>query len=141
MFNYFWPILLVIAANCLYNICAKSTPSHVSPFASLCITYLVAAFVSAIMFFFTDPNKNLLQAFTKTNWTAIAFGITVVALEFGYINIYRVGWKVSTGSLVANLGLACLLSVVGFLFYHETISARQLMGMLICAIGLFMVSK
>jgi hypothetical protein len=41
MINLFWPIIIVVAANTLYNISAKLTPSGVHPLASLSITYLL----------------------------------------------------------------------------------------------------
>ena len=43
MWNYIWPILLVIGSNTVYNICAKSTPAEANSFVSLSITYLVGA--------------------------------------------------------------------------------------------------
>lgn len=51
MFQYFWPIGLVVLSNVFYQICAKSTPSAMNPFASLTITYLVGAITSLILYF------------------------------------------------------------------------------------------
>ena len=141
MLNTFWPILLVAIANTTYNICAKSTPANINPFATLCITYLVAACSCVGMFFLTSPVKNLVQEVAKINWTSFVFGLVVVALEFGYINIFRVGWKVSTASLVTNIILACALLLVGFFVYKESISLRQIIGMLVCLLGLVLISK
>jgi|LSQX01.2.fsa_nt_gb drug/metabolite transporter (DMT)-like permease len=141
MFHYLWPILVVIGANTFYNITAKSTPVNVNLFASLTITYLVAAALSLALFFTTAHSKNIFVEWGNANWTAIAFGLSILGLEFGYINVYRVGWKVSTGSLVANIGLACVLLLVGILFYKEAISVRQIVGMAICAVGLVLITK
>ncbi|MBC5787016.1 MULTISPECIES: EamA family transporter [Clostridiaceae] len=141
MWNYLWPVLVVIGANTFYNIAAKSTPQNVNSFASLVVTYLVAALLAMVLFFITSPNKNLMSEFSKINWTSIVFGIAIVALEFGYINLYRAGWKVSVGSLVTNIGLACVLLIVGVLLYKEVISLRQMIGMAICAVGLILISK
>jgi len=139
--NYLWPILIVVGANTLYNIVAKSTPANVDTFASLVITYTVAAILSLILFLTTSQTKNFAEEFSKINWTSIVFGFSILALEFGYINVYRAGWKVSTGSLVANITLACVLLLVGLLFYKETVSLRQLIGMFLCAGGLFLITK
>jgi uncharacterized membrane protein len=141
MINLFWPIIIVVAANTLYNISTKLTPSEIHPLASLSITYFTAALLSILLFFITSENKNLITEIQKTNWTAIALGFSVVALEFGYIYIYRVGWNVSTGSLVANISLACVLLIVGVFIYKETISFHQILGMALCAIGLLLVTK
>ncbi|HIZ77340.1 MAG TPA: EamA family transporter [Firmicutes bacterium] len=141
MWNYLWPILIVVGANTFYNISTKSTPQGIDPFASLTITYLVAAALSLLMFFVTGEQKNLLTEFSKANWTSFLLGISVVALEFGYISIYRAGWKVSTASLVANISLACVLLFVGILLYKEALSFKQLAGMAICVFGLILMSR
>ncbi len=141
MWNYLWPILIVVGANAFYNISTKSTPQGIDPFASLTITYLVAAALSLLMFFVTGEQKNLLTEFSKANWTSFLLGISVVALEFGYISIYRAGWKVSTASLVANISLACVLLFVGILLYKEALSFKQLAGMAICVFGLILMSR
>jgi len=136
-----WPVVLVVAANTLYNICAKSTPEAVNGFASLVITYGIAAACSIVMFFLTAEEKNLAAELSKTNWTAWVLGIVLVALEFGIIALYRAGWKVGVGILVANTGLACMLLLVGILIYKETFTLRQLMGLCVCALGLVLVAK
>lgn len=141
MWNMMWPILLVVGANTVYNISAKSMPSKVNSFAALAISYAVGALCSVIMFFVTSENKNLFQELSKTNWTSVALGMAIVALEFGYIGIYRAGWKVSAASLVANISLACVLLIVGLWLYKEPLSFRQIMGMAICIVGLILMAK
>jgi uncharacterized membrane protein len=96
---------------------------------------------SVVMFFFTSDSKNLLVEISKTNWSALALGIAIVGLEFGYICIYRAGWKIGVASLVANISLACVLLLVGLFVYKEVITLKQLLGMGICAIGLMLIVK
>lgn len=141
MINLFLPIIIVVAANTLYNICTKLTPSEVQPLASLSITYLTATLLSVLLLFFTSENKDVITEIQKADWTAVALGFSVVALEFGYIYIYRVGWNVSTGSLVANISLACVLLIIGVFIYKENISFHQILGMALCTIGLLLVTK
>ena len=43
MWNLLWPMLMVVGANTVYNICAKSTPEKLNSFAALTINYGVAA--------------------------------------------------------------------------------------------------
>jgi uncharacterized membrane protein len=71
----------------------------------------------------------------------LALGIAIVGLEFGYICIYRAGWKIGVASLVANISLACVLLLVGLFVYKEVITLKQLLGMGICAIGLMLIVK
>ena len=141
MWQMLWPVLVVVGANTLYHTCAKSTPGEISPFASLALTYLIAGVVSVAMFFLTSEQKNIFQEMTKANWATYALSASIVFLEFGYICVYRAGWPVSVASLVCNLTVCCILLFVGMLLYKEAISARQLLGVVVCGIGLFLVSK
>ena len=141
MWNMIWPLLIVVGANTIYNISTKSTPSDVNAFASLATSYFIAMLGSVVMFFLTSDSKNLLMEISKTNWSALALGIAIVGLEFGYICIYRAGWKIGVASLVANISLACVLLLVGLFVYKEVITLKQLLGMGICAVGLMLIVK
>ena len=141
MWNMLWPVLVVVGANTIYNISTKSTPANVNAFASLAMTYVMAALSSVVLFFLTSDSKNLLAELAKTNWTAYALGVAIIGLEFGYICIYRAGWKIGVASLVANISLACVLLIVGYFFYKEVITLKQLLGMGVCAIGLMLIVK
>ena len=141
MWHMLWPVLVVICANTVYHIIAKSTPAGISPFASLALTYAIAGAVSLVMFFLTAEQKNILQEITKANWATYVLSAAIVFLEFGYLMVYRAGWPVSTASLVCNLTVSCILLFAGLLLYKEVISARQMMGILVCGAGLFLVSK
>ena len=64
-----------------------------------------------------------------------------MGLEFGYICIYRAGWKIGVVSLVANICLACVLLLIGFLVYKEVLSVWQIAGVCLCGVGLFLITK
>lgn len=140
MWNYIWPIGLVVLANIFYNITTKSTPPDVNAFLSLTVTYLVAAVCSFVLYLCQSGQK-ISVAFEKLNWTSYALGIVIIGVEVGYIYAYRAGWKVNTGSLVANITLACVLLVIGFLLYKETITLRQIIGIFVCIGGLLLITK
>ena len=138
MWSMIWPILIVVGANTFYHICAKSTPENANAFASLTITYLVGAAFSVAAFYLMG-NRDFIGELGKTNWTAWALGAIIVGLEFGTICVYRAGWKISVASLVMNIALACVLLAVGLLVYHETVSLRQGLGVLVCLVGIYLV--
>lgn len=141
MWNMLWPLLVVVGANTIYNISTKSTPANVNAFASLAMSYVIAALSSVVLFFLTSDSKNLWAELAKTNWSAYALGIAIIGLEFGYICIYRAGWKIGVASLVANISLACVLLLIGFFVYKEVITLKQLVGMGVCAVGLMFIVK
>ena len=114
MWNLIWPILIVILSNTFYNICMKSMPSDVNPFGALMVTYIVSAIITAIIFGFMVKPSNVMFELSKVNWTSVVLALVLVGLEVGYVFVYRAGWSVSTASVVANIGLACVLLVVGY---------------------------
>ncbi|MBQ3390554.1 MAG: hypothetical protein IJG57_05750 [Firmicutes bacterium] len=140
MWNMLWPLLLIVGANCLYNICAKSIPPETNAFGSLTITYLVGAIVSAVIFVASVKPAGVITEITKVNWAAFVLGLTIIGLEAGYVFLYRAGWKVSNGALTANICLAIALLVIGALLYKEVISVKQMAGIVVCGVGLFLIN-
>lgn len=141
MWNMIWPIALVVLSNTLYNICTKSTPSEANAFLSLAVTYLSAAAGCMILFFLNKDHGSIGAELSQLNWTSLALGASVLALEYGYIMLYRAGWQVSNASIVANISLACVLVFVGLLLYKENITLRQIIGMGVCCVGLILITK
>lgn len=139
--NYYWPIILIVVSNVCYHLCAKSMPQSVNPLASLGITYLVGAASAVFLYFLTSPVKNLAAEYAGINWTVFILGVAIVGLEFGSINMYKLGWNISIGSLVANIALAVILILIGVLLYKETITPQQLMGIGLCLAGLIFINK
>jgi putative membrane protein len=139
--SYIWPIAIVVLSNIIYQICAKSVPKDMDAMASMTITYLVGAVCSAIMFFVMHRNGNLLHEYSKMNAAPILLGISVVGLEVGFIYAYKVGWPVSTASIVQSAFLSVALILVGALLYHESITPNKIIGIIICLIGLYFINK
>ena len=139
MWSMIWPLLLIVGSNCFYNICTKSMPEGTNAFGSLTITYLVGAVLSAILFVVSVKPSGVVTEITKINWTSLVLGLAIVGLEVGYVFLYRAGWKVSNGALTANICLAVALLVIGFLLYKEAISIKQVVGIVVCGVGLFLI--
>ena len=140
MLSYVWPIALVIISNVVYQICAKSVPKEMNPFASLTVTYVVGAIASAILFFILGKNGNLIKEYSKLNWAPFVLGIVIVGLETGWIYAYKAGWQVSTGFIVQSAVLAVMLLAVGYFLYHEAFTWNKVVGVVICLIGLVFIN-
>ncbi|MGN0961983.1 MAG: EamA family transporter [Clostridia bacterium] len=139
MWNYIWPVLLILGSNIAYNLMTKSTPAQVNPFASLTVTYLVAAVFSFILLLFSSTGHPLAD-FREVNWTGIVLGMAIVGLELGYICLYRAGWNISVGSLVANVLLAACLLAIGLVVFKEAVGVKQVLGIAVCLCGLVLIN-
>lgn len=140
MFNYIWPLGLVVLSNVFYQICAKSVPEGMNPLASLTITYLVGAAASLLLYYALNKDANILKEYSKVNWAPFVLGIVIVGLEVGFIYAYKVGWPVSTAQIVQAAVLAVILIIVGYLLYKESITWNKILGILVCLAGLGLIN-
>lgn len=107
----------------------------------MAVAYLTGACVSFLIYLGFGPKAPIIQELSKLNWTAPVLGLSIVALEVGYIFAYRAGWKINTASLVTNTALAIILLFVGLICYGEPITMRKMLGVIICCAGLYFLIK
>ncbi len=139
---YLWPLLLVVASNTVYHICAKSLPERVDPLASLTVTYLIGAIFSGVLYFAANRGSaDLLKEYRGMNWAPYVLGLAVVGLEAGSMHAYKAGWPVSAFQVTSAAAIAAILVLVGYLLYHEAITVNKLVGLALCVAGLFFLNK
>ena len=141
MLAYYWPIFLVVLSNTVYQICAKSLPADVHPLASATITYLVGALTTVVLYHVLVRDGNILREWGHANWTSFVLGVVVVGLEVGMLYTYRVGWPVSTATVVQGAFLAVVLLFVGALLFHEQITLSKVLGIALCMVGLYFLNR
>ncbi len=141
MFKFIWPIGLVVLSNVAYQVCSKSVPKDMSPFASLTVTYLIGAGLSALLYFVFNKSGNMIGEYSKLNWAPFALGIVIVGLEVGYIFAYKAGWQISVAATVQSAFVAVVLIFVGWLLYKEALTFNKLVGVVICLIGLVLINR
>ena len=83
----------------------------------------------------------LKRGLPQLSWSSIVLGFSLIGIELGYILLYRYGWKVNTGSLLVNAAVSLLLIFLGMMVYREMLSPRQVIGVIFCLLGTFMISK
>ena len=140
MVSYIWPIGLVVLSNVIYQICSKSVPDKMNPFASLTVTYLVGAVLSFVMFYALERNGHIVEEYKKLNWAPFVLGLVIVGLEVGFIYAYKAGWPVSTAQTVQGAMLSVILIFVGFVLYKEPITWNKIVGILICLGGMALIN-
>ena len=134
------PLLVIVASNSIYNICSKSISTEVNAFASLTVTYLVASITAFVIFLITGDQKNIVTEISKANVATLILGLAIVGLETGFIYAYRAGWKISNLQLTATAIVSVILLIVGVFIFKEKINAKQIAGMAVCGVGLFLLS-
>lgn len=140
MFNYIWPLGLVVLSNVFYEIAAKAVPDKMDPFASLTISYVIGTIISFVMYLLLNHGGNILQEYQKTNWAPFVLGIVIVGLEVGYIYAYKAGWPVSVAQIVQAVVVAIILIFVGYMLYQEAITWNKIVGIMVCLVGLGLIN-
>jgi drug/metabolite transporter (DMT)-like permease len=141
MWFYYSAILLVVVSNVLYHIAQKSTPTGVSPLASLLVTYLTAATVCLVLFPFFPERQSLLPSLKKVNWASVALGVSIVGLEMGFLLAYRAGWNISLAQVFATILVSILLIPIGVIFFHESITLVNALGIVLCFGGVLLIAR
>ena len=134
-------LALTIAGNVLYHLSQKSIPGGVHPIVSIVASYVTAialSIVISIVFPLKDP---LLVEVKRLNWATIAVGLSIVAVELGFLLAYRAGWRVSLASITANTTVALILLPTGVLLFRERVTPTNAVGLVFCVIGLVLVTR
>lgn len=139
--NMIWPIALAVGADVFYQICCKSMPEQLNPFAALTVTYMVGAAVAFVIYELSTKGSNIITEWHGVNWCPFVLGVVIVGLEVGMIFMYKVGWNVNTGYIVKSIFLAIMLIIVGYLLYKEPIKATKIAGVAVCLAGLYLINK
>ena len=135
------PLLLGILGNVFYNVVVKSTPEKINPFVSLAVTYTMALLVCIVLFFLTNRDRNLFATAAEANWTSYCLGVCIVFADLSLILLFRAGWDISIGSLIANIACSVIVVIVGVCFFGESLTARKIAGIIACAVGLYIINS
>lgn len=140
MFCYLWPLGLIVLSNTLYQICTKSSPEKMNPFATLTVTYAVGAVMSLILYHLLPHEGSLLGEYRKLNFAPVLLGLVIVGLESGYIYGYKAGWSVVTLPIVQAAAVAICCIFVGYFLYKEGITWNKIVGVAVCLGGMFLIN-
>jgi drug/metabolite transporter (DMT)-like permease len=132
---------LAIAATVAYHLVLKLTPQGANPFLSLMITYAAVTVLFGAGLLLAPGAFEWRQELRTLNWTALALAAAIVALDLGFMFLYRSGYDISLGALVTQSTAAMALLVIGVLVFREKLSLANGLGVALCLVGLWLVNK
>jgi multidrug transporter EmrE-like cation transporter len=134
---------LSVAVLCTvgYHLVLKVTPAGANPLLSLLVTYALVTALFALALLFTPDGFQWRHELRQLNWTALALALVIVGLDLGFLYLYRGGFDVSLGALVTQSAAAMLLLVIGVAAFRERLSAANVAGLAMCAVGLWLVNR
>ena len=140
MFLFYFSITLAIASSALYHFTAKSTPSNVNFAVSLLVTYAVALVVTLLGFLFFPATNGIVAELKQLNWATIGLAIAIVGIEFGFLLTYRSGWNLGIAAVLVNVVASLILVPVAIFIFKDKISWVNILGILVCLVGLVMLN-
>ena len=138
---FYLPVILMIVGTTAYHIAQKSVPGSVNPVFSLVINYLTALAGTFLLIPLYPARTAGSWSLRGVNWASAAVGISIVGVELAVLLAYRSGWRVSLLSVIGNSASALLLVGIGLAFFHEHLSLRNASGVILCLIGLALISQ
>jgi uncharacterized membrane protein len=141
MKSFYLPLVLTIGGNVLYHVSQKSVPKTANPLLTMMLAYAVGIGVCALCTIFYPAEKSFLSSIREANWTVATIGIGATAVELGYLLAYRVGWNISIAPILTSVGVTLLLIPIGIMVFREQLSAWNMVGIILCLAGLFLVTR
>jgi drug/metabolite transporter (DMT)-like permease len=138
---FYLPIVLTALATTLYHVAQKSIVPGVHPMVSLVVTYATALVACLAAVPFAPGGATFVRSLKDLNWATYVVGLSIVGVELAVLLAYRAGWRISLASVVANVTTALLLGLIGVVAYREQLTARHVVGLLMCVGGLVLAAK
>lgn len=138
----FWlSMLFIILGNVIYHLSQKAIPATANPVASVLVSYAVAMLFSLLLLPKYLTGTSFAAALRTLNWSSVLVGVSIVAIEFGFLLAYRAGWQINLAALLASVAIALLLLPIGVLAFREHWSWSKTLGLVCCVLGLILLNR
>jgi bacterial/archaeal transporter family protein len=135
-----WKILAIITPLTFvtYQSLAKLLPKTVSLFLVNAYAFFIGFVVMLLFHLFVSPDKSVSLP-TKPLLLAAAIGLLLSFGNLGIIKTLSLGAPQSTFSVLFYVTLLIYGVIFGLLFWKETISLPQILGMILAVTGIIIV--
>jgi hypothetical protein len=134
-------IALVVVGNIIYQLGQRAIPRDANPVVATLAAYLIAFAVTLGTIPFLARGVAFGSAWQKLDGSTILVGCGIVAVELGFLLVYRAGWGISTAPLLSNSILAVVLLGIGAVAFKEPITVARAAGIVLCLAGLWLVAR
>lgn len=138
---FYATLALTIGGNVLYHLAQKSIPAGVHPLVSIVASYMTAMVLTLGGLFLFPLRDPIAVEIGRLNWASLALGLSIVAVELGFLLAYRMGWRISLASVTSNTAVALILLPTSVFVFRERLSPTNALGFLLCVVGLVLVTR
>ena len=138
MFALVIPLGLIIGGGVTYHLALRAATGS-SPWAVLTPAYGLAFLVCAGLW----ARAGHAVALPARGALAVAgvLALSLVAIEGGYLLVYRSGWAMSNATALTNTVVVGALAVVGVVMLGERLDGVRAVGLAIAAAGVWLVVR
>jgi multidrug transporter EmrE-like cation transporter len=96
--------------------------------------------VTLLTFYFFPAQSGIMAELKQLNWASIGLAVAIVGIEFGFLLVYRSGWKLGIAAVLTNVVASLILLPVAIFFFKDKISWINIVGVFVCLAGLIMLN-
>ncbi|HEX8456783.1 MAG TPA: DMT family transporter [Pyrinomonadaceae bacterium] len=141
MKNFYLPLAMAVGGNLLYHLAQKSMPKAINPLFAIILAYFVGITACLLYSVVYPHERSFAETVRESNWAVYAMGLGAAVIEVGFLLAYRAGWNISTAAVACSTAVTLMLIPIGVLAFKEQLSARNVVGLLLCMLGLVLVAK
>jgi drug/metabolite transporter (DMT)-like permease len=131
---------VAISGQVLYHLMQKQVSPGAHPVLALIAFYLGAAVLSLPLLLLFPLQSSLPQAVGELGGAVWGVAAAIVLIELGFLLAYRHGASLSSAFVLSAAAVATALLLVGFFVFKEAISLRQIAGLGLCLVGIWLLS-
>ncbi len=136
---FYISIILAILGGVGYQYFVKLIPQTLNPIVSILMVYITGIFLCLLLLPFYPSEGGLATQVRQLNWIQIAIALSVLAIELGFLLMYRYGWNLTTANITTGVFTNLLLIALGILVIGEKISPINGLGILLSIIGVALI--
>ena len=141
MSAFYFSFVLTVGGMILYHLSQKSLPPDMNPFLVIIVAYVIGIGLCAVCAAAYPGKRGLVESVKLSNWAVFALGAAAALIELGFLLAYRSGWKISVAAVATNAAAAITLIPIGVLIFKDHLSLRNIVGLVLCVLGLAMVMR
>lgn len=138
-----WIYLAVITASfyALYNVFIKLASGHIYEITGAVILQIVAALLGGGLLLYLKMKNIPMEISAKGIWLSVIAGIFVGLAEIFSFIVFSKGVSASAGIPVIIGGSVLFAAIIGFIFLKDSLSASNIMGLLLIIAGIYFISR
>jgi multidrug transporter EmrE-like cation transporter len=113
----------------------KAIPGGTNPLTVLILVYGLAIGACAVIAPAIGMPVVMADFRRLFGWPTVMLALAVVGIEIGYLLAYRSGWTIGVTYAFASGATVAILAVIGWLYFHDAIVLKRILGLALIILG------